>query len=52
MNQNDDLYSRMIIAEKKLQELNDAIKKFKKDLEEEVYNVSSIVDLMRDEAIK
>lgn len=51
LNQSDDLYSRMITAEKELEELNNAVLKFKKDLEEEIYNVSTIVDMMRDETI-
>ena len=51
LNQSDDLYSRMVFAEKELEALNKAISKFKKDLEEEIYNVSTIVDMMRDETI-
>ena len=38
----------MTDIEKELEELNKAVLKFKKDLEEELYNLSGIVDVMRD----
>ena len=49
LNHTDDLYTRMKTVEKDLDELNKAILKFKKDLEEELYNLSGIVDQMREE---
>ncbi len=52
MNQIDDLYLRMSQVEKELDELNKAILKFKKDLEEEIYNVSTVVDMIRDEVVE
>lgn len=52
MNQTDDLYLRMSQVEKELDELNKAILKFKKDLEEEIYNVSTVVDMIRDEVVE
>lgn len=52
MNQTDDLYLRMSQVEKELDELNKAILKYKKDLEEEIYNVSTVVDMIRDEVVE
>ena len=46
------MYSRILQAEKELEELNKAVAKYKKDLEEELYNVTSIVDMMRNEVTK
>ncbi len=48
MSQNDDLYSRMKDAETKLEELNQAILKFKKDLEEEMFNMDTIIENIRE----
>lgn len=48
MSQNDDLLIRMHNAETEIEELNRAIVKFKKDLEEEIYNVSSYLENIKE----
>lgn len=48
MSQNDDLYARMKETETKLEELNQAILKFKKDLEEEIFNIDTIIENIRE----